>query len=327
MGFLSQFLNYRHICIQCHNNPDPDTLASALGLYEYFTENGIDTDIIYGGAGPIKKRNVLYMLEACEIPARYVTQIPTGVDILIVVDCQYNQGNVQHFDAPIVGVIDHHMQVIQSTDMAFIDNSYQSCSTIIWRMLEAEGYDVKNNYKLCVALLYGLYTDTASYGDLFNKYDIDMRSALSGDYPELIRLKKSCMTIAELMIAGDALHNLYVDMQEHFAIISAIHCDQSVLGIIGDMAIQVDILDFCITYTDIGHAYQISIRSCDKNIPANEVAGLICKGLGNGGGHLDKAGGCIFQNMIDKEYKGIDIHDILLLRAKEAVAEYKKNEL
>lgn len=60
MGFLSQFLNYRHICIQCHNNPDPDTLASALGLYEYFTENGIDTDIIYGGAGSYK--NVVYYI-------------------------------------------------------------------------------------------------------------------------------------------------------------------------------------------------------------------------------------------------------------------------
>ena len=31
--------------------------------------------------------------------------------------------------------------------------------------------------------------------------------------------------------------------------------------------------------------------------------------------------------MIDKKYKGMDIHDILLQRAKEAVAEYKKNEL
>ena len=43
MGFLSQFLKYKSICIQCHNNPDPDALASALGLYTFFTDHGIDT--------------------------------------------------------------------------------------------------------------------------------------------------------------------------------------------------------------------------------------------------------------------------------------------
>ena len=61
MGFLRQFLNYSNICIQCHNNPDADTLASALGLYCYFIDSGIETSIIYGGAGPIKKRNLKYM--------------------------------------------------------------------------------------------------------------------------------------------------------------------------------------------------------------------------------------------------------------------------
>ena len=71
-----------------------------------------------------------------------------------------------------------------------IDNSYQSCSTIVWELLKEEGYDVKANRGLSIAFLYGLYTDTSSYVDLYKKNDIAMRDELRDDYPELERLKK-----------------------------------------------------------------------------------------------------------------------------------------
>lgn len=33
MSFLKQLLAYKRICIQCHNNPDADAVASAFGIY------------------------------------------------------------------------------------------------------------------------------------------------------------------------------------------------------------------------------------------------------------------------------------------------------
>ena len=36
MSFLQKLLNYEKICIQCHNNPDPDTVASAFGVQKFF---------------------------------------------------------------------------------------------------------------------------------------------------------------------------------------------------------------------------------------------------------------------------------------------------
>ena len=52
MSFLQQFLDKKKICIQCHNNPDSDTLASAYGLYCFFTDREIKTEIIYSGRSP-----------------------------------------------------------------------------------------------------------------------------------------------------------------------------------------------------------------------------------------------------------------------------------
>ena len=42
---------------------------------------------------------------------------------------------------------------MKKTENAFIDYSYQSCSTIVWELLKEEGYDVKANEKLSIAFL------------------------------------------------------------------------------------------------------------------------------------------------------------------------------
>ena len=68
------------------------------------------------------------------------------------------------------------------------------------------------------------------------------------------------------MIAGEALYHAYFDKEKQYLLISAMHCEQSVLGIIGDMAIKVDVAKVSIAYTDIDSGYQVSIRSADRSI-------------------------------------------------------------
>ncbi|MGN8964380.1 DHH family phosphoesterase [Bariatricus sp. HCP28S3_D3] len=316
MGFLSQFLKYKSICIQCHNNPDPDALASALGLYTFFTDHGIDTRIVYGGRQSIKKKNLLYMMEVCEILAEHIVELPK-TELLMMVDAQYGQGNAQIFEASEIAAVDHHTLYMEKTDKTFIDNTYQSCSTIVWELLKEEGYSVKDNRKLRIAFLYGLYTDTSSYVDLYKEKDCAMRSELRDDYPELERLKKSCMTVGDLMIAGDALNNCYFNTERRYLIISAMHCEQSILGIIGDMAIMVDAAKVSVSFTDVDNGYQISVRSCDWDYPANIVAEKLCKNIGNGGGHKDKAGGNISKELMNEKYGQQEITDVIIQRMNE----------
>lgn len=311
MSFLQQFLDKKKICIQCHNNPDPDTLASAYGLYCFFTDKGIETEIIYSGPKQIEKYNLLYMIKHCEIPVRYVKELPE-TELLLLVDGQYGQGNVERLDAPEVAVIDHHLCVQEEDERTLIAPSYQSCSTIVWELLEEEGYPVKGNDKLCVALLFGLFIDTASFYDLYGDRDIKMRLALSDGYPLFDRLIKSCMTVAELMIVSDAMYNHYFEYKKKFAIVSALKCDQSILGIIGDFVIQVDRILVSFAYTEINGAYQISIRSCDNKILADQLAVFLCEGIGSGGGHAQKAGGRISIEKYEDRYGKEDFLDFVI---------------
>lgn len=77
----------------------------------------------------------------------------------------------------------------------------------MWELLEEEHYPVKQNEALRIALLYGLFTDTSSFYDLYREKDIQMRMELSGEFPVFEKLTKSCMTVGELMIASDAMYN------------------------------------------------------------------------------------------------------------------------
>jgi len=89
---LSSFLDYKHIVIQCHDNPDADALASGYALCYYLHKNDIPVRFIYSGKYQIKKSNLLLMIKSLSIPIEYVTALDMP-DLLIMVDCQYGESN------------------------------------------------------------------------------------------------------------------------------------------------------------------------------------------------------------------------------------------
>ena len=310
MGFLQRYLKYSDICIQCHNNPDADAIAAAFGLYRYFSGKGVKTSIIYGGPGKITKSNTLMMVNQCRIPIQYTSENPE-TELLLMVDCQYGRGNVQKFEAKNIAMIDHHIQMVDVKEDDLIKSNYQSCSTIVYELLKEESYPVEEDQALKTALLYGLYTDTASFSDLFASADMAMRAEIFSEDPLFEKLIKSNMSVAELLVVSDAMYNHFFDVERRFSVVEALKCDQTVLGIIGDMMIQVDTIYLSFAYTEAGTGYQISLRSCDDNLRADKIAAYVCEGIGNGGGHKKKAGGHIQKDKIKEKYGDKPISEVI----------------
>ena len=121
MGFLNQLLKYKNICIQCHNSPDADALAAAYGVYTYLKLHDINVSIIYSGDYEIQKKDLLYMIDICEIPVEYIKELPK-TDLLLLVDGQYGRGNVYRFEADNIAMIDHHMPSMKKTENAFLSS-------------------------------------------------------------------------------------------------------------------------------------------------------------------------------------------------------------
>lgn len=165
-AFLDRFDQYEKICIQCHDNPDADALASGYALWSFFKEKGKEVTFVYGGANQIQKSNLLLMIKELEIPVQYVTELP-DCDLLIMADCQYGSGNVTKWKAPEIAMVDHHQCGLMQGDHYCIKSNLGSCSTVVWSLFQEVGFDISRNIHLSTALYYGLYMDTASLKKFF----------------------------------------------------------------------------------------------------------------------------------------------------------------
>lgn len=299
---LKNLLEYDDIVIQCHDNPDADTIACGFALYVYLKEHGKDPRLIYGGGNLIRKSNLVMIVEDLGIPIRHVTELEAP-ELLVMVDCQYQGGNTTVFPARNVAVIDHHRVSTDLPELSIVRSNLGACSTLMWKLLKEEGFDVENHREVVTALYYGLYTDTGSLHEIVHPLDKDLRDEAQFDTVLMTKYRNSNLSLEELEVAGAAL--LKSDYMEAYraAIVKSGPCDPNILGIISDLVLEVDAIDICVVFNVQPGGVKISVRSCIKEVMANELAEELCAGIGSGGGHLVKAGGFIQMDLLTKEYK------------------------
>ena len=191
---LSDLLVYDRIIIQCHDNPDADSIASGFALLTWFREKKKDASLIYSGRARISKPNLLLMVKELEIPIEHAESIGDFDGLLITVDCQYGAGNVKRFDAQNVAIIDHHQQEIYDISQSEIRSFLGSCSTLVWDMLMEEGFAVNDHSDVSTALWYGLFTDTNGFSELNHPIDRDMRDSIVPDKNLIRKLRNSNLT-------------------------------------------------------------------------------------------------------------------------------------
>lgn len=294
---------YPAITIQCHDNPDADTIASGYALYRYYKSKGIHVRLLYSGANTITKSNLLIFIQELHIPIEYLAPeyIERVSGVLLTVDCQYGCGNVTRIPADAVAVIDHHPQENLALENFTIESDLGSCATLVWRMLLEACFDVSRFSDISMALYYGLYSDTNQFSELFATMDLEMRNSLQYDKALLNRLRSSNISLAELEIAGVAMLRYYYDEDYRFGVIKAQPCDPNILGLISDFLLQVDAIDTCVVFNEINEGFKFSVRSSTAEVDASVLAQFLAEGVGTGGGKVDKAGGFISHRMYSQK--------------------------
>ncbi|MBR6881326.1 MAG: DHH family phosphoesterase [Clostridiales bacterium] len=297
---LSELLQFEDIVIQCHDNPDADALASGYALYFYLTEKGRFPRFIYRGKNPVTKSNLLIMLDRLKIPVTYEPDFEEEPELLVTVDCQYGQRNVTTTKAKNIAVIDHHQVTVELPPMSEVRSGVGSCSTVIWNMIRSEGMNVNWNKFLPTAIYYGLFTDTNRLSEVAHPLDRDMLDELDVNMSIIKEMSNSNISLRELMITGRAiLENKYFP-GGHYLIIRSEPCDPNILGVISDFSLEAEGVDICIAYYESAYEIKFSVRSCIKEVHANELAEFLSKGIGGGGGHVYKAGGTIRPELLGK---------------------------
>ena len=299
---LSTLLKYNSIVIQCHDNPDADAICSGYVLYRYFESYGKKVRFIYSGNFEISKSNLVYLIKKLHIPIEYVPKLRTKPDLLLMTDCQYGEGNVRKFNAKEIAVIDHHQVSGNLPKINEVRSNLGSACTVIWNLLKIEDEDKLLDKRVSTALYYGLYSDTNAFSEIAHPLDRDMIDSLDYDKALILRLKNMNLTLKEARIAGVALLGVEYHQNNNYAILKSEPCDPNILGLIGDFIVAVDTIDVCLVYSVLPFGIKFSIRSCVPETRADELASFLAAKLGSGGGHTEKAGGLLKNELLKKVY-------------------------
>ena len=163
----------KKILILPHDNPDPDSLASAAALRSLISHKLKKTPII-GSAGVIGRSENRALVRVLEIPLVPVEELFPGFEgAVIVVDTQPGRAN-NPLPAHItpVGVIDHHPDWGQNGSVPFVDlrEDYGATSTIVTQYLQE--VEVPLNPRVATALFYGISSETQHLGREAKSADI-----------------------------------------------------------------------------------------------------------------------------------------------------------
>jgi nanoRNase/pAp phosphatase (c-di-AMP/oligoRNAs hydrolase) len=281
------------IFIQPHNVPDPDAIASSLGLYDLLDKKGVKKlRIVYDRE--IEKANSLRMLEMFKVPILRAAQAETlgDEDWAVLIDVQKGNSNVTDLATDEVACIDHHeLRGGEAYRFQDIRPEAGSCSAIIAEYYFENAILPPRN--VATALLYGIYMDTDDLTRGASSLDIDMFYRLYplADISLIVELRGNEISIEDLGLYAEAFKT--VEIYDELGFLKLMSANDSLLGSAGDIVVSVAGVNIAIAYAERPDGIKISTRSVTPKIYANDLVRALVEGVGTGGGHDHMAGGFI----------------------------------
>jgi nanoRNase/pAp phosphatase (c-di-AMP/oligoRNAs hydrolase) len=280
------------VFIQPHNVPDPDAIASSMGLQYLLEQKGVHTQIVYDQE--IEKANAFKMIDLFNptmIPASEAHTLGAE-DWSVLVDAQKGNANITDLPTDEVASIDHH-EYKENMGYKFEDirPKVGSCSAIISEYFVENNITIPQN--MATSLLYGIFMDTDNLTRGVNALDIDMFYML---YPLsninlITELKGNEHSVEDLHRFADAFKTL--EMYQELGFLKLNSSNDSLLGAAGDIVVCVAGINIVAAYAVRESGVKLSCRSITKKIKANDLVKYLVEGLGVGGGHDHMAGGFI----------------------------------
>jgi nanoRNase/pAp phosphatase (c-di-AMP/oligoRNAs hydrolase) len=291
--------NKRKVLIATHNNPDPDSIASASALQHLFASWGINSVLVYGGI--VGRAENKAMITKLRIPLRSIHTVnPSHFIVIALLDCQPFSGNSPLPRALVPSiVIDHHParkpSQLKKVPIVDIRSDYGSTSSIVAEYLLKEGVDI--NRRLATALYYGIMADTRYLGRDTHEADIKLSATL---YPKVLRKTLSQIEYPPLprayfrILAQALARTLWYPPQG--VVISELGemADPDMVAIIADFLIRMDGARWVMVFGTMEQGIFFSLRRARYHKgSADKLARYLIRGMegASAGGHEATAGG------------------------------------
>jgi nanoRNase/pAp phosphatase (c-di-AMP/oligoRNAs hydrolase) len=280
--------------IVCHNNPDPDCLASALGLGRIAAAAGIDERRIFY-SGDISHQQNRALVNLLDIDLRTfepsVVQDRPPDSLLAFVDHSIpGRNNQVPAETPLDIVIDHHPA--ENVEARFVDHREHigAAATIVTQYVRELGVDLDET--LATALLFAIRRETLDFLRRVTSEEYEAAAYLhdSTDRSLLRQLSSPSVTGATLDAIATAITNRLV---ERSVLISHVGrtTERDALPQAADYLATLEGVDTAIVFGIIHESIHLSARSPDPRIHAGDLLSEAFEDVGSAGGHHDVAGG------------------------------------
>ena len=160
---LRKIKDSEKILINCHRQPDADSVGSALALYHVIQKKGLDARVV--APDPIPE-NLRFLPGAEEIQTIDYREFDfSSFDLFILLDSSNWQmvTGLNHFTPPKIEtiVIDHHLTNAGYGNLNLIDGKIGSTSEIVYLMIKDWGLMIDKRIANC--LLAGIVQDTGVF--------------------------------------------------------------------------------------------------------------------------------------------------------------------
>lgn len=147
------------LAIITHDNPDPDSIASATALQAIANSLGVEADILYIGDIGHQENRAFVNLLGIELLSYDETDI-SAYDTLALVD--HAKATESTFDKPVDIFIDH-FEPDEEYEADFVDvrPGVSSTSTILTKYIQE--FDISLGEEVATALLYGIRAETLDF--------------------------------------------------------------------------------------------------------------------------------------------------------------------
>jgi nanoRNase/pAp phosphatase (c-di-AMP/oligoRNAs hydrolase) len=284
------------VLIVMQDNPDPDSIASALGLRK-IANSQTEAQCTIACGGTVGRAENRAMVRYLSLNLRPLGEIdPVKFDLACMVDTQPGTGN-NSFPADVLPdiVIDHHpvRQATRKCRFTDIRRDYGSTSTILCEYLEHLNATLET--PLATALLYGIRSDTQDLGREATKADMD---AIYYLYPlankrVLSQIQRGRVNREYFQMLTEALKNARV--YQNGVIITDLGPVENLdmIGEVADLFLRDDDVNCTMCYGLRDEKILISVRTSDESLEANKLVHRVVGRRGTGGGHKTYAGGQI----------------------------------
>jgi nanoRNase/pAp phosphatase (c-di-AMP/oligoRNAs hydrolase) len=278
-----------------HDNPDPDSMASAVTL-KYLAHRFLEKDAFIALGGIVGRAENRAMRTYLNIELVPVSEVRFGPDVQVaLVDTQPGRSNNSLPDGvvPMV-VIDHHPAYAQYPGVPFLDlrEDYGATSTILTEYLRESKLDLEP--KIATALFYGIAAETQDLGREATAADIEASHFL---YPytnkrRLAKIENARVPREYFRVFRDAID--HAALYDHKVVVSLLGDVQypDMVAEVADFLLRLDGAEWSAAIGAFNGCLYCSIRTTDRDTNAGDLLQQVL-GAKSAGGHDMIAGGRI----------------------------------